>query len=98
MNAKTLEAVERHGRQLLAIFPNATERDPVTLCNKLRRVEAVAERHALMLCNDEAYCNQPESVHDDTIYRIHAGNTLSGEFTHADVIQEHYAICRAALS
>jgi hypothetical protein len=51
MNAKTLEAVERHGRQLLAIFPNATERDPVALCRKLRRVEAVAHKLAEDCCN-----------------------------------------------
>ena len=39
MNAKTLEAIRQHGENLLAIFPNATERDPVALCKKLRRIE-----------------------------------------------------------
>ena len=51
MNAKTLEAVRKHGEQLLAIFPNATERDPVALCKKLRRVEAVAHKLAEDCCN-----------------------------------------------
>lgn len=51
MNAKTLEAIKRHGEQLLAIFPNATERDPVALCKKLRRVETAANRYALAVCN-----------------------------------------------
>lgn len=51
MNAKTLEAVTRHGQHLLAIFPNATERDPVALCKKLRRIETVAHQLAEDCCN-----------------------------------------------
>ena len=51
MNAKTLEAVTKHGEQLLAIFPNATERDPVALCKKLRRIENSAHRFAEDFCN-----------------------------------------------
>lgn len=39
MNAKTEAAVMEHGKQLLAIFPSATERDPVKLCRKLRKLE-----------------------------------------------------------
>lgn len=45
------EQIEAHGRNLLAIFPNATERDPVALCKKLRRLETKASR----ICTD--YCN-----------------------------------------
>lgn len=51
MNAKTLEAITKHGNDLLAIFPNATERDPVALCKKLRRIENAASRWALECCN-----------------------------------------------
>lgn len=51
MNAKTKEAIERHGKQLLAIFPNATERDPVALCKKLRRIETSLERPLVGYCN-----------------------------------------------
>jgi hypothetical protein len=51
MNAKTLEAVRKHGEQLLVIFPNATERDPVALCRKLRRIETVAHKLAEDCCN-----------------------------------------------
>jgi hypothetical protein len=43
--------IERHGRQLLAIFPNAEIIDPVLLCKRLRSIEASASRMA------EAYCN-----------------------------------------
>lgn len=51
MNAKTLEAVKTHGQRLLAIFPNASEQDPVALCKKLRRVETKAHRATTCLCN-----------------------------------------------
>lgn len=51
MNAKTKEAIERHGRNLLAIFPNASEQDPIGLCKKLQRLETQAHKLA------EDYCN-----------------------------------------
>jgi len=53
MNAKTLEAVTNHGRQLLALFPNAIEQDPVALCKKLRRIEVAISRPILEYCNGE---------------------------------------------
>lgn len=43
--------IERHGRQLLAIFPNATIKDPVELCKRLRRIETLAASIGLQLCN-----------------------------------------------
>lgn len=45
------EQIEEHGKKLLAIFPNATEKDPVALCKKLRHLERAAPRKA------EDYCN-----------------------------------------
>lgn len=51
MTDKQRQAIEAHGRNLLAIFSNATERDPVALCKKLRRLEAKAGAIALRLCN-----------------------------------------------
>ncbi len=54
MNAKTKEAVIIHGQQLLALFPNAKERDPVALCRKLRRIELRANRAACEACNTQA--------------------------------------------
>lgn len=51
MTPKQLAAIERHGKQLLAIFPDATERDPVKLCKKLRRLEREGNQFALQLCN-----------------------------------------------
>jgi hypothetical protein len=46
--------VEEHGKKLLAIFRNAKERDPLTLCRKLRSIEASASSAACAACNDQA--------------------------------------------
>jgi hypothetical protein len=48
------EQIKAHGENLLAIFPNATERDPLTLCKKLRRIEVRANRAACDACNHQA--------------------------------------------
>jgi hypothetical protein len=60
MNAKTLEAITRHGLSLLAAFPDATETDPVALCRKLRRVEHSISEWTLTNCN----VGVPEDVMD----------------------------------
>ena len=61
------EAIERHGRRLLAIFPRANIKDPLTLCRRLRRIEADASRNALRLCNGEIMQSE---------YSTHAGALL----------------------
>lgn len=53
MNAKTLEAITNHGAALLRAFPDCTERDPVVLCKKLRRIETRAHRAAEQYCNGD---------------------------------------------
>ena len=45
------EQIKDHGKNLLHLFPRATERDPVSLCKRLHRLEAKARR----ICTD--YCN-----------------------------------------
>lgn len=62
MTPAQLEAIRKHGQNLLAIFPNATEKDPVKLCKKLRRLEAQAAAIALRLCNGPEY---PEGKADE---------------------------------
>ena len=47
------EAIRAHGQNLLAIFQNATEKDPVALCKKLRRLEAKASRITTDHCNGD---------------------------------------------
>lgn len=56
------ERIRKHGENLLAIFPNVTEPDPVKLCKKLRRIEAEGERHALAMCNDAHYCSDYDKL------------------------------------
>lgn len=53
MNAKTLEAIRRHGETLLAAFPNATEQNPIALCKKLRRIETSLQRPLVDYCNGD---------------------------------------------
>lgn len=50
-NQAMKERMEAHGNDLRAIFPNATETDPVKLCRKLIRLENQAHRAATCLCN-----------------------------------------------
>ena len=57
MNAKTAAAVRKHGEDLLAIFPEAVERDPVNLCRKLRRLEREGAALGLRLCNGPEYAD-----------------------------------------
>jgi hypothetical protein len=53
MNAKTLEAVRKHGESILKAFPCAVEQDAVALCKKLRRIENPTHRAMEQLCNGE---------------------------------------------
>jgi hypothetical protein len=72
MNPNIEKRVRAHGLQLLAIFPDATEQDPVKLCQKLRRLEAQGNRHAEQLCNDEHYCNEVDhkAIGDKIIEKV----------------------------
>lgn len=46
------DRIERHGEELLAIFPEANPSDPVALCKRLRRLEVRAEKLALRCCEN----------------------------------------------
>jgi hypothetical protein len=72
MNPEIEKRVKAHGLKLLAIFPNATEQNPVKLCQKLRRLEAQGARHGEALCNDEHYCNEidHEAIGDKIIQKV----------------------------
>ena len=48
-----VELETRHGRQLLAIFPDSAQADPVKLCKRLRQHERSAKRAAVRYCNGE---------------------------------------------
>lgn len=70
------EQIENHGNNLLAIFPNAKEQDPVKLSKKLLRLENKAH----ILTTDE--CNTGES-HYAELCKILTSvrNLLQHEFT-----------------
>ena len=65
MNEKTRPAIIKHGMDLLAIFPNATEKDPIKLCKKLRRIETRANRAACDACNTNAGWDAWETTERD---------------------------------
>ena len=56
------EQIKAHGENLLHLFPNATEKDPIALCKKLRRLETAAQAIALRLCNGPEYAGGYEEV------------------------------------
>lgn len=48
---KMYQDIEQHGTNLLGIFPNAKEQEPVKLCKALHLYESKAALIALNLCN-----------------------------------------------
>ena len=72
------QRIQDHGARLLAIFPNATEKDPVKLCKKLRRLELIAEKAALDLCNIPDYQERADVIFHDVRRKVSAvlGNVL----------------------
>lgn len=60
------ERIDQHGRQLLKIFRRATDRDPDSLCRRLRRLEATAAAIGLQ------WCNGPEMAEGESERRTEA--------------------------
>jgi hypothetical protein len=69
-----MERIEKHGRDLLAIFPGATEQDPVKLCKKLRRLEGQAAAVALRMCNGPEFTreDEPDELLDAILAKVDA--------------------------
>lgn len=74
----TLQAdrIRKHGENLLAIFPNATERDPVKLCKKLRRIETSLSRTMVSYCNGTYSSDQVDRAEAKEIQKM--GDLLWG--------------------
>ena len=51
MKVEIFRQIETHGKNLLALFPNAGIKDPVKLCKALRRCELVLNRATTDYCN-----------------------------------------------
>ena len=58
--ANQAQAIKRHGENLMSVFPMATERDPIKLCEKLRRLEFKAYQVSLRACNGRNYDDSEE--------------------------------------
>jgi len=54
------ERIHQHGTKLLRLFPNATERDPIKLCKRLRTLEGKARQ----LAEDRCTRDVPEKERD----------------------------------
>lgn len=81
MKPEQRERIEQHGRNLLAIFTNATEKDPVKLCKRLRALERRAGAVALRLCNGPEYSGGEDAVDKITNAILAKVNSLLGNET-----------------
>lgn len=72
MKEEQRERIEQHGRNLLAVFPDATEKDPVKLCKKLRRLEKAAHDLAERGCNGPEWASEEEqdSAYDAILDKV----------------------------
>jgi len=67
---KMYKRIEKHGNDLIRLFPDTVELDPIKLCKKLRTIELKAERITLELCNGVPSARavaaeaQLEKIHD----------------------------------
>jgi hypothetical protein len=70
--------IKAHGERLLRVFPNATERDPIKLCKRLRKLELEAATIGLRLRNGPEYPGGPDEVDKLTDAVLHKVNALLG--------------------
>lgn len=70
MNKKTEQAVIRHGESIIRAFPNCTEKNPVALCKKLRRIENSIAPTILRNCNEGVPDDEMEAACDKAMLRL----------------------------
>jgi hypothetical protein len=71
MKTATRESVREHGRKLLAIFRHATDKDPVSLCRKLRHLESRGNNLAKRKCNDASTTyDQADKLAEDIVAKL----------------------------
>lgn len=96
MSGQTTQTVHTPGPWSTGTDPNPADQvfgpDGLILADCKWAAQVTEQRHA----NARLIAAAPALL--AALQTIHAGNTLSGEFTHADVIQEHYRIARAAIA
>lgn len=84
MNRKQEEAIIAHGTNLLAIFPNAKEKDPLKLCKALRKLESQAHAIAVRLCNGPEFPGGDDCVDRMTDTILDKANLLLGNIRRPD--------------
>jgi hypothetical protein len=62
--------IREHGEKLMAIFPNATIKDPIALWERLREIECVAHRNAEMFCCAEIEENEYDSRVETALAKV----------------------------
>ena len=67
---KMYQQIEEHGKNLLVIFPEATVRDPVALCKKLRILERKMARANGDYCNGAIERNDHDYIHQRTFISL----------------------------
>lgn len=80
MTMERMGRIVQHGKNLLAIFPRATEQFPDALCRKLRRLEAKAAALALRGCNGPEWDSEEEqeAAYESVLEKV---NALLGNHT-----------------
>lgn len=88
------EAIEEHGKKLLAMFPNAKEKDPVRLCKRLRVYEGKV-RQGLHLINTFGTVTWVDLGNKYINQGVDGANRLLGtkEEISYDEYGPHYLIC-----
>ena len=88
MNNLLHQRIEKHGQQLLAIFPNCLQSDPVKLCKKLRRFETKLNKAAENLCNIPNF--DIESVDNEVMPKV--AHLLGSDRVHFNRDPRGYAL------
>lgn len=71
MNIPTRESVRKHGRNLLRIFQNANDKDPISLCRKLRILERRGHELAERRCSDARLTYQmADNIAEDIVAKL----------------------------
>ena len=70
MNEEQTMNIIKHGQDLLAIFPNATEKNPLKLCRRLRRIENRVTEATTAFCNGTRSQESMDGVCNLALYRL----------------------------
>lgn len=80
---RMLERIRKHGKSLLAAFPDAVEEDPDRLCRALRRIEVKIHAMAEQVCNGTADYDAWERASDAALAKVRGILRPSGALSDA---------------